>query len=72
MPAALTDSVAVLIVRAWHEAGNQASLRARVTWVMDVEGSSEQTAEATGRDDILACVDRWLDELAPVDGTRPA
>jgi hypothetical protein len=54
----------VLIVRAWREGEGPEGLRARITWVMDVEGAPERTAVAAGRDDILASVRRWLDDVA--------
>jgi hypothetical protein len=64
MPATAPERVAVLIVRAWREGEGPAGLRARITWVTDVERASELTAVAAGRDDILASVRRWLDDLA--------
>jgi hypothetical protein len=64
MSATAPERVAVLIVRAWLEGEGPAGLRARITWVMDVEGAPELTAAAAGRDDIVAFVRRWLDDIA--------
>lgn len=64
MSATAPERVAVLIVRAWHEGEGPAGLRARITWVTDVEGGRELTAAAAGRDDIIASVRRWLDDVA--------
>lgn len=58
------ERVAVLIVRAWLEGEGPAGLRARITWVTDVEGAPELTAAAAGHDDIVAFVRRWLDDIA--------
>jgi hypothetical protein len=64
MSATAPERVAVLIVRAWHEGDGPAGLRARITWVTDVEGAPERTAVAAGLDDILASVRRWLEDIA--------
>ena len=64
MTATAPERVAVLIVRAWQAGEGPEGLRARITWVMDVEGAAERAAVAAGRDDILASVRRWLDDVA--------
>ena len=64
MSATAPERVAVLIVRAWLEGAGPAALRARITWVMDVEGAPELTAVAAGHEDIVAFVRRWLDDVA--------
>jgi hypothetical protein len=62
MPA--DERVAVLVVRAWREDGGPTGLRARVTWVDDVEQGREQTAAASSVEDVLTVVRRWLDALS--------
>lgn len=58
------EQVAVLVVRAWREDEGPADLRARITWVDDVGGGEERAAVASGTDEILGVVRRWLDGVA--------
>lgn len=58
------ERTAVLVVRAWHEGEGPAGLRARITYVIDLDAGREMTASIGGRDAILAAMQRWLDEFA--------
>jgi hypothetical protein len=62
MPA--SERVAVLVVRAWREEPGPSGLRARVTWVDDVEQGREQTTAAASVEDVMAIVRRWLDAVS--------
>jgi hypothetical protein len=65
MAATAPERVAVLIVRAWHEGDGPRGLRARVTSVVNVEDGPEVSQVVAGREEILACVRRWLEQVAP-------
>jgi len=55
------ERTAVLVVRAWTEAGAQRSLRARVTCTLDVsEPGDEQTFTAASEQEIVKAVRSWL------------
>lgn len=48
---------AVLVIRLWSESSE---LRARVTAAHSLDAPGESVVVA-GKDEVLACVDRWLD-----------
>jgi len=55
------ERTAVLVVRAWTEAGAQRPLRARVTCTLDVsEPGDEQTFTAASEQEIVKAVRSWL------------
>lgn len=56
-----TERVSVIVIRAWTEAADD-SLRARITWTLDVStsGEEENCAAASG-EQVLAAVREWLD-----------
>ncbi len=53
-----TERVSVIVIRAWTDD----SLRARITWTLDVSrsGEEENRAAASG-EQVLAAVCEWLD-----------
>jgi hypothetical protein len=56
-----TERVSVIVIRAWTEAADD-SLRARITWTLDVSRSGEEeTSAAASGDEILGAVCEWLD-----------
>lgn len=58
------ERTAVLVVRAWTEAGAQGSLRARVTCTLDVsEPGEEQTVTAASEQEIVEAVRSWLNAV---------
>jgi hypothetical protein len=57
------ERVAVFTVCVWQEDESGSDLRARVTWVTDVERPAEVTVAAAGREAILTLMRLWLDEL---------
>jgi hypothetical protein len=65
------EHVALLMVRAWHEGEDPAGLRARVTWVMDVDRGDELTVAAAGQEAILALIVRWLHAVAARPARQP-
>ncbi len=71
MTATAAERVALLIVCAWHEGEDPAGLRARATWVMDVDQGTEVTAAAAGQEAILALIAGWLHEVAARPARQP-
>jgi hypothetical protein len=65
------ERVALLVVWAWHEGEDPAGLRARATWVMDVNHGTEVTAAAAGQEAILALIVRWLHDVAAQAARQP-
>ena len=56
-----TGRVGVIVVRAWTEAADD-SLRARITWTLDVSRSGEEESHAAASiEQVLAAVREWLD-----------
>ena len=56
-----TERVGVIVIRAWTEAPD-GSLRARITWTLDVSRSGEeQSRAAASGEQVLAAVREWLD-----------
>lgn len=58
-----TKRVALLVIRAWCEDGEESSLRARILEVPDLEAGEERVSMASRREELHALVDRWLDDL---------
>lgn len=59
-----SQRVGVLVVRVWPEHEGPSGLRARISWVDDLEQGAEQITVAAGPEDVLAVVRRWLDSFA--------
>jgi hypothetical protein len=55
------DQVAVLVARAWMEGG---TLRARITFTRDVQGPEESVLVTASREEVLATVRDWLDDIS--------
>lgn len=58
-----TNRVALLVIRAWSEDGEEPSLRARILEVPDLEAAEERVSMTSRREELHAIVDRWLDDL---------
>lgn len=59
----LSERVALLVIRAWCENGEESSLRARALEIPDLEAANERVSTTSRREEIHAIVDRWLDRL---------
>lgn len=59
----LSERVALLVIRAWCEDGDESSLRARALEIPDLEAANERVSTTSRREEIHAIVDRWLDRL---------
>jgi hypothetical protein len=54
------ETTAVLVIRAWLEAGSVPPLRARITRTVDVSASVATETVAASEAEILAVVEEWL------------
>jgi hypothetical protein len=64
MAGGLPHRAGVLVVRVWHEEGAaEDELRARVIHMADPDGAEPVEEVVASRDEILAVVSKWLDEL---------
>ena len=64
--AAAQEPTAVLVVAAWPH-GTPPHVAARITSTLDVRQPERESVAATGRDEIAAAIDRWLDGLARLE-----
>ncbi len=63
--AADDERAAVLVIRAWREAGaDPADVRARLTQTVDADAPGWEERAAAGEDEILAAVRDWLRDFA--------
>jgi hypothetical protein len=60
---AAREPTAVLVASAW-EAGAPPEVAARITYTVDVTRPESVTVAATGADEIVAVVRRWLEEVS--------
>lgn len=67
MPAGLPRRTGVLVIRAWLENGEPATLRARITWTLDVSRHEKGAASAGRPDEIEQAVRSWLAALLAGD-----
>jgi hypothetical protein len=65
------ERTSALVLRAWHEEGQE--LRARITQTPDVLSRAETTVTATGVEQICRIVCSWVEEIArgDVSVTKP-
>jgi hypothetical protein len=62
---AAVDRTAVLVIRAWLEAGvEENALRARITRTLDVAAPDRIETAAASEGEILAAVQAWLRDFA--------
>jgi hypothetical protein len=54
------ERTGLLVIRAWIEAYGETRLRARITRVVDLDGTEEISTVAT-REEIMDAVAAWLD-----------
>jgi hypothetical protein len=57
------ERVAVVVIRAWLEAGADQPFRARMTARLDLEAGQERVAAAASIKQVTVQVERWLKEL---------
>lgn len=59
----LSNTVALLVIRAWREDEQGPSIRARIVEIPDLEAPQERVLTTSRREEVHAIVDRWLDSL---------
>jgi hypothetical protein len=65
------ERVGVIVIRVWREPP-EGSLRARITWKVDVTSADEAVSRpAAGVEQILDAVRGWLDAMARESATGP-
>jgi hypothetical protein len=66
---AAPERTAVLVARAWLH-GDPPALVARITYTVDVTEPDRVTVAASGADEIVDAIRRWIDELATLAAAR--
>jgi hypothetical protein len=61
---------AVMVIRVWMESNQATGFRARIVQTLNVADAPEASMVAGSREEVLAAVGAWLDELMSGPGER--
>ncbi len=59
----MPSPTAVMVIRVWMESDQATGFRARIVRTLNVAEAPEESLAAVSREEVLAAVGAWLDEL---------